>query len=121
MHRVLLATLLALSATACAGPSVRDVLIPTFTYRPAATELVSIVDSPADIRTCRRLEVVSPEVATGPGFDAALQAMLERTVAVGGTHLYLQRLSRDWALVRGIAYLCDTVRERRDVVIRAKG
>lgn len=121
MHRVLLATLLALSATACAGPSVRDVLIPTFGYTPTPIEQVSIVDSPADVRTCLRLGVVGPDVQTGPDFDGALQLMLERTVAVGGTHLHLQRRLRDWAVVRGVAYSCDRAHHRRDVVIRAKG
>jgi hypothetical protein len=121
MRRAIPATLLALSVSACAGPSARDVLIPTFTYRPTATDLVTVVDSPADVRTCRRLGAVSPPVATGPGFDGAYQAMLDGTVGLGGTHLYLDRVSRDWATVRGIAYDCDPARVRRDVVIRAKG
>jgi hypothetical protein len=120
MHRILLAASTALLTTACAGPSVRDVLIPTFTYRPSPTDLVSVVDSPADIRTCRRLGVVSPTVSTGPSFDADLQAMLDATVALQGTHLWLQRVSTDWSVVRGVAYDCNP-RLRERSVIRAKG
>ena len=46
-------------------------------------------------------------MATVPGFGAATQAMLQATVALGGTDLYLQKRSADWLLVRGIAYRCD--------------
>jgi hypothetical protein len=106
MQRALLATFIGLAVTACA-------------YRPTPTETIRIVDSPADVRHCRRLGEVSPTVATVPGFDDATESMLLGTVALGGTDLYLQRRSRDWLLVRGIAYLCDGVRER--AVVRAKG
>jgi hypothetical protein len=78
------------------------------------------MDSPADVRVCTRLGEVSPTITTTPGFGPATQSMLEATVALGGTHLYLDKRSEDWLLVRGIAYRCGpgVVREQ---VIRAKG
>lgn len=103
-----LATLAALSVTACA-------------YRPEPTELVQIVDSPADVRVCTRLGAVSPVVPTVPGFGSATQAMLEGTVALGGTHLLLHKNSADWSLVQGIAYRCGPGAPRPAAVVRAKG
>jgi hypothetical protein len=47
--------------------------------------------------------------------------MLEATLALGGTHLYFDKLSQDWLLVRGIAYRCGPGAVRERVVIRAKG
>jgi hypothetical protein len=125
MQRALLASLVALAASACA-------------YRPEPTELVHIVDSPADVRVCTRLGEVSPVVPTTPGthtplyvgfgrtlgsstFGYATEAMLQATVALGGTHLYLQRHSPDWSLVQGIAYRCGSGVVRQEVVVRAKG
>jgi hypothetical protein len=116
MHRVLIASVLALSAAGCTAQD----FVPTFTYRPTPAERIHIVDSPADVRHCYRLREVSPTVATVPGFASDTEAMLQATVALGGTHLYLERRSQDWSLVRGIAYDCEA-RHRRDVVIRAKG
>ena len=110
MNRALLATLLALTASACA-------------YRPTPTELVRIDDTPADVRTCRRLGVVSPPVTTGPGFAWNLEAMLQATVALGGTDLLLDRRTPDWLVTGGIAYDCNRVRgpARERVVVRAAG
>ena len=111
MRLALTAASLALLASACA-------------YRPEPTEQIRIVDSPADVRVCTRLGEVSPTVPTGPSFDAALEAMLQNTVALGGTDLYVSQQSRDWALVRGIAYRCGAgvaVRGRVVTVVRAKG
>ena len=93
-------------------------------YRPTPTEVLRIVDSPADVRACTRLSSVSDPLLTGPGFGAALEAMLEYAVALGATDLYLQQLSHDWALVRGIAYRCAPhvrVRAVRTVTVRTKG
>jgi hypothetical protein len=106
MQRALLATLIGLAVTACA-------------YRPTPTETIRIVDSPSDVRNCIRLGEVSPTVPTTPGFGPATEGMLQATVGLGGTDLYLQKRSADWALVRGIAYRCDAVRE--PIVVRAKG
>jgi hypothetical protein len=125
MQRALLASLVALAASACA-------------YRPEPTELVKIVDSPADVRVCTRLGEVSPVTSTTPGthtqvnvgfgvtlgrstFGRATDDMLQATVALGGTHLYLQQVSQDWSLVRGIAYRCGRGTVRQETVIRAKG
>ena len=125
MQRALLASLVALAASACA-------------YRPEPTELVKIVDSPADVRVCTRLGEVSPGTPTTPGtarplyigfgttlgsstFGYATEDMLQSTVALGGTHLYLQQVSHDWSLVRGIAYRCGSGVVRQETVIRAKG
>jgi hypothetical protein len=108
MQRTLLASLLLLSVAACA-------------YRPDPVDLVHIVDSPADVRVCQRLGEVSPVVPTTPGFGSATDSMLEATVALGGTHLYLQQTSHDWSLVRGIAYRCGSRVIQRETVIRAKG
>jgi len=107
MQRALLASLVALAASACS-------------YTPDPRELIRIVDSPADVRYCTRLGDVSPVVPTTPGFGSATDAMLDSTIALGGTHLFLQQRSADWSLVRGIAYRCGPG-IRRDVVIRAKG
>ncbi|WP_210484283.1 hypothetical protein [Microvirga antarctica] len=108
MTRVLIASLIALGVSACA-------------YTPKPTDLVQIVDSPADIRVCTRLAEVSPPITTTPGFGPATQTMLETTVALGGTHLYLQKMSPDWLVVRGIAYRCGPGAAPEQVVIRAKG
>ena len=121
MHRALLVASIALATSGCLGPpGVRD-FVPTFVYRPTPTEVIQIVDSPADVRTCHRLAVVSTTVPTTPGFGATTEAMLQSTVALGGTDLYLERRSVDWALVRGIAYDCRPGWARERVVIRAKG
>jgi hypothetical protein len=125
MQRALLASLVALAASACA-------------YRPDPTELVKIVDSPTDVRACTRLGEVSPVTPTTPGthtqiniafgvtlgrstFGRATDEMLAATVALGGTHLYLQKVSDDWSLVRPIAYRCGSAVIRQETVIRAKG
>jgi hypothetical protein len=107
MQRALLVTLVALAASACS-------------YTPNPRELIHIVDSPADVRVCTRLGEVSPTVPTVPGFGSATDAMLDATLGLGGTHLYLQKTSADWSLVRGIAYRCGPG-VRRETVIRAKG
>ena len=108
MIRVSLAVALALSAAACA-------------YRPSPTEVVRIVDSPIDVTGCTRLgEVSSGNVPTTSGFGAATEAMLQATVALGGTDLLLHKRSHDWLLVRGIAYRCGPV-VREQVVVRAAG
>ncbi|WP_134495791.1 hypothetical protein [Microvirga pakistanensis] len=109
MQRALLASLLLLGVSACG-------------YRPDPEDLVKVVDSPADVRVCQRLGEVSPVVPTTPGFGSAFDGMKEAVVALGGTHLYLQQTSRDWSLVRGIAYRCGTRGTvTRQTVIRAKG
>lgn len=125
MYRALFVSLLAVSASACTPSRTAQLsrdLFPTFSYRPIAVETIQIVDSPADVRACRRLAEVSPDVSTTPGFEAATESMLESTVALGGTHLFLQKRSVDWSLTRGIAYDCNpAVRGRVETVIRAKG
>lgn len=124
MLRAILVTLLSMTATASlASPSFWGgrAFIPTFTYRPNPTDLVSIVDSPADLYDCRRLAEVSPTVSTTPGFAYATESMLQSTVGLGGTHLYLQKRSADWTLVRGIAYDCRPGVRHSRRVIRAKG
>ena len=110
MNRALLATLIAFGASACA-------------YRPTPTELIRIVDTPADVRTCRRLGEVSPPILTVPGFAAGAEAMLNATVGLGGTDLLLDRRGPDWLVVRGVAYDCNRVRvpARERVVVRASG
>ena len=108
MNRALLATLIAFAASACA-------------YRPAPTEVVRIVDTPADVRTCRNLGPVSPPILTTPGFASGLEAMLQGTVALGGTDLLVDRRSPDWLVVRGVAYDCNRVRAPARVVVRASG
>ena len=108
MHRALIAVCLALAASACA-------------YRPTATELIRINDSPADMNACRRLGEVSPTVPTTPGFANATEQMLAATVALGGTDLLLRKQSPDWLLVRGIAYRCPERRPDQQIVVRAAG
>ena len=113
MRKVLLIATAALGLGACS----------TY-YRPSPEERIHIVDSPADIRACRRLGEVSGGVLpTSPGFVRHVDAMLTATVALGGTDLFLQRVSGDWAYVRGIAYRCPFERPTRVIssVVRAKG
>jgi hypothetical protein len=112
MRRLFLIGAAAMSLTAC-----------TY-YRPPLEEQIHIVDSPADIRACRRLGEVSGGVLpTSPGFVHSINAMLTATVALGGTDLYLQRVSSDWAYVRGIAYHCPFGRPERVIsnLVRAQG
>ena len=93
-------------------------------HRPSPEERIHIVDSPADVRACRRLGEVSGGVLpTSPGFDQHVNAMLTATVRVGGTELFLQRAASDWAYVRGIAYRCPFERRERIIstIVRAKG
>lgn len=108
MQRTLLASLLLLGVSACS-------------YHPDPTDLVKVVDTPADVRVCQRLGEVSPVVSTTPGFGSAFDGMKEAVVALGGTHLYLQQRTQDWSLVRGIAYRCGSRVIQRETVIRAKG
>ena len=111
MKRVLLAAIALAGLSACS-------------YRPTATEILRIVDSPADVRACTRLSDVSDPILTGPGFGEALEAMLEYAVALGATDLYLEKRSHDWSLVRGFAYRCGPhvrVRAVRTVTVRTKG
>ena len=112
MRKVLLTGAAAVSLTACSY------------YRPPPEERIHIVDSPADVRACRRLGEVSGGVLpTSPGFRASIDAMLSATVALGGTDLFLQRVSGDWAYVRGIAYLCPFDRPSRVIsrIVRVAG
>ena len=92
-------------------------------YRPSLEQRIHIVDSPADIRACRRLGAVSGIVPTSPGFQAQIDAMLTATVALGGTDLFLRRTSSDWSYVQGVAYRCPFERPQRIIatVVRAKG
>lgn len=92
-------------------------------YRPSAEERIHIVDSPADIRACRRLGTVSELVPTSPGFVHHVDAMLTATVALGGTDLFLRRAGSDWSYVQGIAYRCPFERPTRVIsnIVRAKG
>lgn len=76
------------------------------TYRPAAVDLVRIVDTPADLRICKRLGDVSGPISTSRSFGGFTTAMLEQTVALGGTDLLLEPLHADWSVVRGVAYRC---------------
>ena len=104
MRKVLLIAAAATSLTAC-----------TY-YRPSLEDQIHIVDSPADIRACQRLgNVTGGVVPTSPGFAASIDAMLTATVRLGGTDLFLQRVSPDWAVVRGIAYYCPFERSQRVV------
>lgn len=110
MQRALLACLIALSASACATQ-----LTPV--------DRIQIVTSPADVRVCTRLDEVSPVTTTTPGsvlanegFNFALDKMRQSTLEMGGTHIYLEKTSDDWSLVRGIAYRCDPGVNREDPV-----
>ena len=112
MRKVLLIAAAASSLAACST-----------VYRPSPEERISIVDSPADIRACRRLGPVSAIVPTSPGFEAHIDAMLTGTVALGGTDLFLRRTSSDWSYVQGVAYRCPFGRPERIIspIVRARG
>ena len=92
-------------------------------YNPTPEQRIHIVDSPADVRACRRLGAVSDIVATSPGFVVHVNAMLAGTVALGGTDLLLRQVSRDWSYVQGVAYRCPFERPTRIVspLVRARG
>jgi hypothetical protein len=93
-------------------------------HAPSPQERIHIVDSPADIRACRRLGEVSGGVLpTSPGFVHHIDAMLTATVALDGTDLFLQRVSGDWSYVRGVAYRCPFERPQRIIstIVRAAG
>lgn len=112
MRKVFLIAAAAMSLTACSY------------YRPSLEERIHIVDSPADIRACRRLGEVSEGILpTIPGFVHHINSMLTATVALGGTDLYLRRISSDWSYVQGIAYLCPFERRERVIstIVRAAG
>src|SRR5215210_2880596 len=96
-----------LTALACALLSACGV------YRPTPAERVHIVDSPVDTYKCRRLGDVRGPFATAPNFDMPLEAMVERTAALGGNTLYLARRSHDWAYVKGSAHWCRYLGEPR--------
>jgi hypothetical protein len=113
MRKVLLIGTAAISLAACS----------TY-YSPTLEERIHIVDSPADIRACRRLGEVSGGVLpTSPGFVHSINSMLTATVALGGTDLYLQRVASDWSYVRGIAYHCPFDLPERVIsnLVRAAG
>jgi hypothetical protein len=124
MYRALFVSLLALSASACTPSRTAQLsrdIFPTASYRPIPVETIHIVESPVDVRSCRRLAEVSPDVSTTPGFDAALESMLTSTVTLGGTHLYLEKRTTDWSITRGVAYDCNATGGRVRTVIRARG
>jgi hypothetical protein len=114
MRKLIWAVLAGLPLAACA-------------YQPTLTETVLVVDSPTDVVGCRSLGSVSEVVPTGTGFGSPYQAMLEQTVARGGTDLLLVRRSGDWAYVRGVAYRCPgrgpwlPIKPAPSVVVRARG
>ncbi|WP_112663989.1 hypothetical protein [Microvirga flavescens] len=108
MQRALLASLIALSVSACGS-------------YPSIEEQIQIVDSPADVRVCKNLGEVSPVVPTGPDFDEALWQMKHNTIGLGGTHVYVQQVSQDWSAVRGIAYYCSPGPAADQRLVRAKG
>ncbi len=96
-------------------------------YRPTPAERVHIVDSPIDTYKCRHLGNVGGPFATAPDFSPPLEAMVERTAALGGNTLYLARRSRDWAYVTGSAHWCRYLGEPPHgrtivrTVVQAKG
>ena len=90
-------------------------------YRPDPTERIMMVDSPADIRNCRRLGLVSEFAATSPGFETKLDEMIRATVVLGGTDLFLARMSDDWSYIRGIAYRCPGRDGASVRVVRVRG
>jgi len=113
MRKALLTAAATLSLAACS----------TY-HNPSPEQRIHIVDSPADVNACRRLGEVSAGVLpTSPGFVHHIDSMLTATVALGGTDLFLQRVSGDWAYVRGIAYRCPFDRPTRIIsnIVTAKG
>ena len=112
MRKVFLTAAAALGLSACS------------TYHQPTPEMrIHIVDSPADVRACRRLGAVSGIVPTSRGFEEQTDAMLTATVGLGGTDLFLRRTRPDWSYVQGVAYRCPFERPQRVIsnVVRAKG
>jgi hypothetical protein len=108
MKRLAIASALALTTAACGS-------------YPSPVERIHTVDSPADVRVCRKLAEVSDVVPTTKGFEAQLELMQNAVVSLGGTHLFLEKRAHDWSLTRGIAYLCPTGVVGTTAVIVAKG
>ena len=114
MRQIVFIALLGAGVSACA-------------YHPTPEDRVHIVDSPVDTYKCRHLGDVGGPFATAPDFDVPLEKMVERTAALGGNTLYLERRSRDWSYVRGSAHFCRYVgeppfgRSLVRTVVRAKG
>lgn len=77
-------------------------------------------DNSMDMMHCRRIEAVSGPTTTAGGFAAALNEMIAKTKAVGGTDLYLHKDAHDWSTVTGIAYRCGSGPLRNDRVISVK-
>lgn len=115
MRRAIFGCFIALSASACAGDS----------HHLTPEELVHIVDSPADVRVCYRVATLVPPVATVSGFRYIKEVMVQWTLALEGTHLYLKKIPPDWLWVEGIVYDCRpgaaAARRREQVVVRANG
>ena len=81
---------------------------------------IQVWNHPMDVVHCRRLEDVSPPVATEGGFAATLEVMASRTYAAGGTDLLLKQVSYDWSTVVGVASVCGYTRGAPMTVISAK-
>lgn len=78
---------------------------------------IPVWDNAFDVMHCKHVARVSPNVATEGGFDETLERMTTKTVAVGGTDLFLRKKSRDWSHVVGEAYRCrGPARTRRPVL-----
>src|SRR3954468_4325923 len=114
MHKIVVISLVGACLSACA-------------YNPTLAERVHVVDSPVDTYKCRHLGDVGGPYATAQDFDVPLEAMIERTAALGGNTLYVARRSRDWSYVRGSAPVCGYVGEPpcggkiARATVRAKG
>jgi hypothetical protein len=114
MHKIVVIALAGACLSACA-------------YNPTPAERVHVVDSPVDTYKCRHLGDVGGPYASAPDFDVPLEAMIERTAALGGNTLYVARRSRDWSYVRGSAHYCRYLGEPPfggtivRTVVRAKG
>ncbi|WP_188608416.1 hypothetical protein [Chelatococcus reniformis] len=79
---------------------------------------IPVWDNSYDIMHCRKVRVVSEPVYTDAAFDQALDAMIGRTVALGGTDLYLRKNGHDWSSVTGVAYRCGRGPARHNKIIK---
>lgn len=82
---------------------------------------IPIWDNSYDVMHCRRISVVSRAVYTDGLFGGALDEMIAKTIAAGGTDLYLRKnRQREWLSVTGIAYRCGRgpVRHRHKKIIK---
>lgn len=79
---------------------------------------IPVWDNSYDVMHCKRIRVVSEPIYTDAAFGQALDAMIGRTLVLGGTDLYLRKNGHDWSSVTGVAYRCGRAPARHNKIIK---